>query len=155
LPDTHSGLAILKLTATDPFGQSVDTYTTVTALDQGRSSGDVYVTTTQDISGGAAFIGNDGPDGLSFMSFDLAQANLAIGNGGDDYMIGNPSQIEAGDDAYYGGTGNDDLVAGSGNDFLSGGDGSDFLIGGAGNDVMLGGAGNDNIYIAGSDAAGD
>jgi VCBS repeat-containing protein len=155
LPDTHSGLAILKLTATDPFGQSVDTYTTVTALDKGTSSGDVYVTTASDINGGAAFIGNDGPDSLSFMSFSDPQANLAIGNGGDDYMIANPSQIEAGDDAYYGGTGNDYLVAGNGNDFLSGGDGSDFLVGGAGNDVVLGGAGNDTIYIAGSDAAGD
>src|SRR5262249_2313439 len=107
LPDTHSGLAILRLTATDSFGQSVDTYTTVTALDKGFSTGYVHVTTTAEISAWAAFIGNDGPDGLSFMSFDLAQANLAIGNGGDDYMIGNPSQIEAGDDAYYGGTGND------------------------------------------------
>ncbi len=155
LHDSHSGLAILKLTATDPFGQSVDTYTTVTALDHGLASDDVFMSSTASISGGAGFIGGDGGDDPSFLSSSQVEANIAIGNGGDDYLVSDPSQTEAGDDAIYGGTGNDFVVGGAGNDFLSGGDGADRLIGGPGNDVVLGGAGDDIIYIAGTDAAGD
>jgi VCBS repeat-containing protein len=155
LPDTHSGLAILELTATDPFGQSVDTYTTVTALNQGIASGDVFEASGLSISGGAGFIGGDVGEDPSFLGAGLNEANIAIGNGGDDYLVSTPDQVENGDDALYGGTGNDFLVGGGGNDFLSGGDGTDHLIGGPGNDVMLGGAGADLFYIAGSDAAGD
>jgi VCBS repeat-containing protein len=154
LPNTKSGMAVLKLTATDAWGQSVVTYTTVSALDDGvQGFADVYV--SGNVPGAAGFIGGDGNDSISQSSGADNEANLLVGNGGEDYLVSNIDQIENGDDALYGGADNDVLVGGAGNDFLSGGDGHDRLIGGAGNDFVRGGAGDDTIYIAGSDAVGD
>lgn len=55
-------------------------------------------------------------------------------------------QLNRGNDAISGGSGNDQIYAGYGRDVVSGNAGNDRLFGQAGNDVIYGGFGNDFIH---------
>ncbi|CAG1016854.1 partial Leukotoxin, partial [Anaerolineales bacterium] len=143
------GKYLIKITATDPSGNSATTPLTFLVPDPanvGTSSSDVkYGTPANDI-----LVGLDGYDEL-------------YGYGGDDILVGDGTDSSLYYDNLVGGTGNDILYAGNagaalyGNedvDFLVGGSGNDWLDGGPGSDHTLGGAGDDYIYEA-DNSAGD
>lgn len=66
------------------------------------------------------------------------QANILIGNAGNDTLKGG-----SGADTLYG---DDSANTLSGNDLLEGGDGDDTLYAGLGDDILRGGSGNDTFY---------
>lgn len=87
------------------------------------------------------------PGGLEKLNVVGAIGMLALGNGGDNWLIG-----DAGDDTLRGGWGNDSLEGGVGTNRLQGGMGNDSMRAGEGEDLMNGGAGDDVLYMGyGSD----
>lgn len=108
------------------------------SVNSGDAAGDI-------LSGFENVTGGSGNDEL----YGDNNANVLIGNGGDDKLVGRD-----GNDSLQGGLGNDVLIGGVGDDHLIGSDGTDQLLGNAGNDVLdagsgddvaQGGAGNDTI----------
>lgn len=77
------------------------------------------------------------------VSIDMAaaQAEVFVGNTGDDIVVGGGTQTIFVD----GGAGDDIVLGGAANDVLSGGDGDDRLEGGAGNDLIRGHRGRDRL----------
>ena len=68
------------------------------------------------------------------------RANLIIGWGGDDYILG-----REGNDSLHGGGGADEIMGGSGMDVLFGGMDDDNLDGGSGMDTVVGEMGDDIV----------
>lgn len=103
-------------------GQGTDTFTNIeAAYVEGSNDGDLF--------DASAFPG----------------VVVALGNGGDDTLIGGPA-----DDQLYGMDGNDSLIGGRGADLLDGGSGVNTLLGGDGNDFFTVQASARNSIDAGS-----
>ena len=71
---------------------------------------------------------------------------VAMGAGGDDTIVGDPTARDRGSAFTYGGPGDDVLGAfGNSGSYLNGDSGNDVLVGGALDDILSGAAGNDRI----------
>src|SRR3990170_7132152 len=88
------------------------------------------------------FTGTDGPD-----TYRGPVDNDSItGLGGDDFLVGDPTNYGlGGNDFMSGGPGDDRVYGTSGDDFVSGGPGDDNISGSLGSDIVNGGDGNDNV----------
>lgn len=102
------------------------------------------------------FIGGDGND---YFRNDTDIRSHAVGNNGNDTLIGgsNYDYLSGGSgndilsgrdssDSIHGGWGNDIAYGGNGNDYISGGQGNDRLYAQNGNDYVTGGDGIDYLY---------
>lgn len=114
------GLTLLRVTATEPGGQSSSVLLPLTVL------------------GGVVVEGTDGGDRLIGLT---GSGDLIQGFDGNDTVIGQNN----GDNFLLGGSGNDTLSGRNRDDVIQGGDGNDRITDGGGNDVIYGGAGNDRL----------
>jgi Ca2+-binding RTX toxin-like protein len=100
---------------------------------------------------GERILGGKGIDGIA-----IGDGNDALGEQGDDELIGNASGNRIagglgndkilgndGDDYLFGDAGNDEIHGGDGIDDIRGGGGSDTIDGGLSSDIILGGRGKD------------
>lgn len=103
----------------------------------------------------AILIGGPLAESLDGDPLGIAEADLILGNGGDDKIRGLDGADTllggAGRDAIFGGLLNDLILGEEDADTINGDAGNDSALGGAGSDEMLGGDGNDALLGEGDD----
>ena len=159
ISDDGSGIDTVFLTGSYPsFGSGAGYYGARIWLSGLNNSGNAYIEVKE---GPPLLYRNLTIIGTIENAFGSDTVDEIIGNGADNYLQGDASDVAGGNDTIIGLTGNDTIVGGGGSDLLWGGTGNDLLIGdfdpdsqdqgnyAPGDDTLAGGEGDDT-YIPGA-----